>query len=123
MKSQSAQPAPAIPLKKPANGPSTPLRNPVVGDPPLSHARAAGVAAPPLVKTRSRKPSVATPPKDLDKIDELDETDPLGVAWHMPGPYDAISKPLKPAVFDRNGGDGAKPKIFVSLFCVFAHLC
>jgi hypothetical protein len=27
---------------------------------------------------------------NLDQIDELDETDPGGYAWHMPGPYDVV---------------------------------
>ena len=44
---------------------------------------------------RSRKPSVAAAPKDLDKIDELDESDPLGLAWHHGGPYEAIKKSVE----------------------------
>ena len=69
-----------------------------------------------MTKTRSRKPSVATPPKDLDKIDELDETDPLGVAWHMPGPYDAIPKLAKTLQQETSNAEGGQPKIFVSVF-------
>lgn len=74
----------------------------------------ASATAPPMARTRSRKPSVATPPKDLDKIDELDESDPLGVAWHMPGPYDAIPKVAKIIQAEFSSGEGGQPKIFVS---------
>jgi hypothetical protein len=28
---------------------------------------------------------------DLDQVDELDETDPSGFAWHTSGPYDVVS--------------------------------
>ena len=38
MKSQSAQPAPAIGSKNALNGPPTPERNPVVGEPPWIQA-------------------------------------------------------------------------------------
>ena len=76
---------------------------------------AQGVSAPPITKSRSRKPSIATPPKDLDSIDELDETDPLGVGWHNSGPYDAIPKPTKKKGGD-GGADGTRgPRIFVSV--------
>ncbi|GJE99661.1 hypothetical protein PsYK624_159320 [Phanerochaete sordida] len=75
---------------------------------------AGGPSAPPLAKSRSRKPSIATPPKDLDKIDELDESDPLGVAWHMAGPYDAIPRPVKIIQPDAHGGEGGRPKIFAA---------
>lgn len=68
--------------------------------------------APPVQKSRSRKPSIATPPRDLDKIDELDETDPLGLQWHNDGPYEAINKVVKGSL-GKKSGDGAK--IFVSL--------
>ena len=45
MNSQSAQPAPAMSLYRPSNGPLAELaRNPRVGDPPLSHDRSDGVA-------------------------------------------------------------------------------
>ncbi|OBZ79446.1 hypothetical protein A0H81_00791 [Grifola frondosa] len=40
----------------------------------------------------SKKPSIATAPRDLDRIDELDETNPLGFTWHHDGPYEAIAK-------------------------------
>ncbi|MNW59316.1 hypothetical protein D3C74_372260 [compost metagenome] len=54
MKSQSAQAAPAIPLKKFANGPWTPPRKPAVGLPPLIQARSEGVENP-SPKVLSRK--------------------------------------------------------------------
>ncbi|KAI0347844.1 hypothetical protein BDW22DRAFT_24076 [Trametopsis cervina] len=69
-----------------------------------------------IKKSRSRKPSIATPPKDLDKIDELDETDPLGFAWHHGGPYEAISKAAKDAA-QQNGSapnETGGPKIFAA---------
>lgn len=31
-------------------------------------------------------------PRDLDRIDELDETNPLGFAMHHDGPYEAIMR-------------------------------
>ena len=47
MNNQSAHGAPAMSLKKPRSGPlDTPVRNPFVGDPPLSQARALGVEYP-----------------------------------------------------------------------------
>ncbi|KAL6310103.1 hypothetical protein BKA93DRAFT_821166 [Sparassis latifolia] len=42
--------------------------------------------------TRSRRPSNAA--LDLDRVDELDETDPRGLAWHHDGPYEAIKRGL-----------------------------
>lgn len=56
-------------------------------------------AAPPQPRRRSSKnPSIATAPRDLDRIDELDESDPLGFAWHHDGPYEAIAK-ATPALY------------------------
>jgi hypothetical protein len=37
-------------------------------------------------------PRLAPRNAQLDRIDELDETDPLGVPWHHGGPYEAIYK-------------------------------
>ncbi|KZT05823.1 uncharacterized protein LAESUDRAFT_750263 [Laetiporus sulphureus 93-53] len=42
-------------------------------------------------RNRSRRPSVSAP-RDLDRIDELDETDPRGLAWHHESPYEAIAR-------------------------------
>ena len=52
------------------------------------------ISAPPPSRRRqvSKNPSLSTPPRDLDRIDELDESDPLGYAWHHGGPYEAIAK-------------------------------
>ncbi|RPD57057.1 hypothetical protein L227DRAFT_507479 [Lentinus tigrinus ALCF2SS1-6] len=59
----------------------------------------AEAAAPPQPRRRSSKnPSISTPPRDLDRIDELDESDPLGFAWHHGGPYEAIAK-AAPALY------------------------
>ncbi|KAI0639645.1 hypothetical protein C8Q77DRAFT_1152609 [Trametes polyzona] len=55
---------------------------------PSSHP----VSAPVAQRKRSKNPSIATAPRDLDRIDELDESDPLGFAWHHDGPYEAIAK-------------------------------
>ncbi|KAI0720024.1 hypothetical protein C8T65DRAFT_736197 [Cerioporus squamosus] len=56
-------------------------------------------ASPPQPRRRSSKnPSISTPPRDLDRIDELDESDPLGFAWHHDGPYEAIAK-AAPALY------------------------
>ncbi|KAK7694997.1 hypothetical protein QCA50_002185 [Cerrena zonata] len=61
--------------------------------------------APEMRKQRSRKTSIAAPPKDLDRIDELDETDPLGYAWHHDGRFEAALNALKQGAF--GDGDGA----------------
>lgn len=45
-----------------------------------------------LRKQRSRRQSAAPPPGGLDKIDELDETDPLGFAWHHDSRYEGVKK-------------------------------
>ena len=60
----------------------------------------------PLTSRRrnSKNPSISTPPRDLDSIDELDESDPLGFAWHHDGPYEAIAKATGSA---RNPGASA----------------
>ncbi|KAI0706153.1 hypothetical protein BC835DRAFT_1516541 [Cytidiella melzeri] len=78
----------------------------------------ASVQAPAEIKkSKSGKPAVSTPPKDLDKIDELDETDPLGFAWHHHGPYEAIIKATKgfgeqdTGAHQQSGG----PKIFAAM--------
>ena len=34
--------------------------------------------------------------QELDMIDELDESNPLGIALHHDGPYEAIQKAIKP---------------------------
>ncbi|KZT75079.1 hypothetical protein DAEQUDRAFT_753706 [Daedalea quercina L-15889] len=44
-------------------------------------------------RQRSRRPSI-TAPRDLDRIDELDETDPRGLAWHHESPYELATRTL-----------------------------
>ena len=61
-------------------------------------ADAAAVAPPQPRRRNSKNPSISTPPRDLDRIDELDESDPLGFAWHHDGPYEAIAK-AAPALY------------------------
>ncbi|KAF7799314.1 hypothetical protein EIP86_010546 [Pleurotus ostreatoroseus] len=64
-----------------------------------------------IQKSRSRKTSAT---KDLDKIDELDETDPLGFAWHHESPYEAIKKAVDSGLVPGQGAEHkkGKPKIF-----------
>ena len=66
-----------------------------------------------IQKSRSRKTSAT---KDLDKIDELDETDPLGFAWHHESPYEAIKKAVDSGLVPGEGAQykKGKPRIFVS---------
>jgi hypothetical protein len=54
-------------------------------------------AAQPHITPNPREPKIFAAtnrrllrPNELDRIDELDETDPLGVPWHHGGPYEAI---------------------------------
>ncbi|KAI0080355.1 hypothetical protein K474DRAFT_1704902 [Panus rudis PR-1116 ss-1] len=68
------------------------------------------VPAPEVRKSRSRKTSVAAAPKDLARIEELDETDPLGL-WHHDSPYDAALHAIKNGALDAIGaGAGANGK-------------
>ncbi|CAL1695144.1 unnamed protein product [Somion occarium] len=62
--------------------------------------------APEMRRQRSRKTSVAAPPKDLDRIDELDETDPLGYAWHHDGRYEAALQAIKNGALSEGIGAG-----------------
>lgn len=41
---------------------------------------------------------------ELDRIDELDETDPLGMPWHHGGPYEAIRKAAVEEPTNEKGG-------------------
>lgn len=54
-------------------------------------------------------------PPDLDKIDELDETDPLGLPWHHGGRYEAIGNASVPEMQIQNVPPlvsySAKPKL------------
>ena len=36
-------------------------------------------------------------PVDIDKVDELDDSDPYGMPWHHDGPYQAIPTPQEAA--------------------------
>ena len=66
---------------------STTLPTPKAPAPPDPIARPSE-----LRKQRSRKQSLVAPPGGLDKIDELDETDPLGFAWHHDSRYEGVKK-------------------------------
>ena len=121
---QTNSSAPELHVPPPRDIPARPTTVPVAVPPPsaptaasMTSAPSSSGAAPPVKKTRSRKHSAATPPGNLDKIDELDETDPLGVGWHNSGPYDAIPKPSKGKKAEAAQGDGSsrRAKIFVSI--------
>lgn len=47
------------------------------------------------ISTMSKRPTDSVRAKDLDRIDELDETNPLGLSLHHDGPYEAASQALK----------------------------
>ncbi|KIP12552.1 hypothetical protein PHLGIDRAFT_10012 [Phlebiopsis gigantea 11061_1 CR5-6] len=116
---QANSSAPELHVSPPRDIPSRPT---TVAVPPSSASTAASMAnttssseaAPPVKKTRSRKHSAATPPGNLDKIDELDETDPLGLGWHNSGPYDAIPKVSKAKKAATAHGEGRGAKIFAA---------
>ncbi|KAI0332036.1 hypothetical protein GY45DRAFT_1335879 [Cubamyces sp. BRFM 1775] len=59
---------------------------------PIAAPANSTVSAPAPQRKRSKNPSISAPPRDLDRIDELDESDPLGARWHHDGPYEAIMK-------------------------------
>ncbi|KAI0756768.1 hypothetical protein C8Q80DRAFT_1264788 [Daedaleopsis nitida] len=75
------------PLPDPVDVPPRPSTVPISAPPPQPAA-----APPPRRRRNSKNPSIAAAPRDLDRIDELDESDPLGFAWHHHGPYEAIAK-------------------------------
>jgi hypothetical protein len=62
-----------------------------VVEPSLSRYPAASIYSTDTGHHSQAAPPRGSPAKaDLDKVDELDETDPSGFAWHTSGPYDAI---------------------------------
>ncbi|KAJ7102121.1 hypothetical protein B0H15DRAFT_926808 [Mycena belliarum] len=66
-----------------------------IGPPGLPH-RSATAPMPVALTSASRRPNDARPQAyDLDRIDELDESNPLGVALHHEGPFQAIASVLK----------------------------
>ncbi|TCD62845.1 hypothetical protein EIP91_006358 [Steccherinum ochraceum] len=87
---QPATDAPPRPTSVPAPKPSPP-QNPIARPSELR-------------KQRSRKTSAAPPLGGLDKIDELDETDPLGFAWHHDSRYEGVKKATDTAEAGANGG-------------------
>ncbi|KAI0778420.1 hypothetical protein BD413DRAFT_601185 [Trametes elegans] len=99
-KTPSAQPPEARPAIAPRNASAPELHEPpppteVPPRPstvPIPAPLEASVTAPVAQRKRSKNPSIAAAPRDLDRIDELDESDPLGLAWHHDGPYEAIAK-------------------------------
>ncbi|OSC99434.1 hypothetical protein PYCCODRAFT_1427123 [Trametes coccinea BRFM310] len=76
------------PPPPPTDLPPRPSTVPIASTP----SSAPSVSAPVAQRKRSKNPSISAPPRDLDKIDELDESDPLGARWHHDGPYEAIMK-------------------------------
>ncbi|KAL1951456.1 hypothetical protein VTO73DRAFT_605 [Trametes versicolor] len=59
---------------------------------PIAAPTNSSVTAPVAQRKRSKNASTSAIARDLDRIDELDESDPLGFAWHHDGPYEAIAK-------------------------------
>ncbi len=55
----------------------------------------------------SKRPADSVRAKDLDRIDELDETNPLGLSLHHDGPYEAASQALKRGENANPSGGGA----------------
>ncbi|KAI0830549.1 hypothetical protein BC628DRAFT_1408028 [Trametes gibbosa] len=74
---------------------------------PIAAPSTASVSAPPAQRKRSKNTSISAVPRDLDRIDELDESDPLGFAWHHDGPYEAIAK-TAPALQSEQSGSAQK---------------
>jgi hypothetical protein len=69
--------------------PSRPITTP--GDP---RKRVDGFNGLDQVSARTISKNGLLRPRELDRIDELDETDPLGVPWHHGGPYEAIHRSM-----------------------------
>ncbi|KAI0801033.1 hypothetical protein C8Q74DRAFT_1214769 [Fomes fomentarius] len=91
------------PPPPPVDVPPRPSTVPIPAPPP------GPVAAPKTQRRRnSKNPSIAAPPRDLDRIDELDESDPLGFAWHHGGPYEAIAKASSTLHPDSSGVTGKR---------------
>ena len=84
--------------------PPRPSTVPVPAPPPEASS-----APLPSRRRNSKNPSISTPPRDLDSIDELDESDPLGFAWHHGGPYEAIARATGPARHPDPGTSAHKP--------------
>ncbi|KAF9244526.1 hypothetical protein BU15DRAFT_41714 [Melanogaster broomeanus] len=68
--------------------PSVPMR--AGSEPILSEKKKRAASKGPMTNLVRR----LTPRRDLDSIDELDETDPFGGAYHHGGPYEAIGSNL-----------------------------
>lgn len=94
------------PPPPPIEVPPRPSTVPIPATPP------GPVAAPKAQRRRnSKNPSIAAPPRDLDRIDELDESDPLGFAWHHGGPYEAIAKASSTLHPDSSGVTGKRAQV------------
>jgi hypothetical protein len=78
------------------------------------------IATPEKPRSQAGANSLFLRVRELDRIDELDESDPLGLPWHHKGPYEAINNIAKLSVqdpadkgtyVDNVSGDGdTKPK-------------
>ena len=82
---------------------SEPVKN-VDSRPNVRRAATTGANTPRSTITAASAPSVAVSSsraQDLDRIDELDESNPLGVALHHGGPYEIAVQALR-----RNAGNG-----------------
>ncbi|KAI9060531.1 hypothetical protein FKP32DRAFT_1760200 [Trametes sanguinea] len=104
------------PPPPPTDLPPRPSTVPIASTP----SSAPSVSAPVAQRKRSKNPSISAAPRDLDKIDELDESDPLGARWHHDGPYEAIMKAApvlypEQSILAQKRNDGVSPgQIFPS---------
>ncbi|PPQ67192.1 hypothetical protein CVT25_005793 [Psilocybe cyanescens] len=104
---QRTRPAPAPrnvsePLKSVKNTesrPALPLRSATVSGASTPTTRTAGKPSAPSQISNSRT-------QDLDRIDELDETNPWGIALHHGGPYEVAAQALRSANNSTTFGTG-----------------
>lgn len=71
-------------------------------------------------QSKSQK-SIRGSPRDLDKVDQLDESDPFGFMRHHDGPYQTVNDALtKRAPLAKTPSDQRKPKAQVRFLPLFA---
>ncbi|CAA7268003.1 unnamed protein product [Cyclocybe aegerita] len=72
---------------------SEPIKPPTQGRPPMAVSTAASAAGSSASKRHAGGANSRL--QDLDKIDELDETNPWGISLHHKGPYEAAVQAIK----------------------------
>ncbi|KAG5654731.1 hypothetical protein H0H81_007487 [Sphagnurus paluster] len=87
--SQTPRPAPARILSAPKA--AKPIKRPIL---PTRPATTAGDSKPPPSAARRALGGLSLRPSELDRIDELDESNPLGLPVHHGGPYEAAHRPI-----------------------------